>query len=82
MGSEINNYEAYILKFVDDTKAIIGVSNKKDVEDFQKTFNKLFLWQEKNNMKFNTTKFKSSGLVKMKLSSLKLIISLITRKTY
>jgi ribonuclease P/MRP protein subunit RPP40 len=46
-----------ILKFVDDTKAIAGATNEDEVEETQEDLNRLYLWQELNNMSYNDSKF-------------------------
>ena len=57
MGEDIKPEEALVLKFVDDSKAIKGEANEEDIEDMQETLDKLYGWQEINNMRFNMTKF-------------------------
>ena len=57
MGEDIKEEEAKILKYIDDSKAIRGIKNEDDVEQFQEALNKLYSWQERNNMSFNASKF-------------------------
>ena len=53
----INENDAVVLKFVDDTKIIKGVKEPKDVEDLQSVLDEMYRWQEVNNMAFNGSKF-------------------------
>ena len=57
LGEDIAADEAKILKYVDDTKLIKGVNTPEDVDNFQKTLEKVYKWQDDNNMKFNPDKF-------------------------
>ena len=43
--------------FVDDTKVKEIIRNEADVEKLQSNLDKLFEWQENNNMLFNGSKF-------------------------
>ena len=43
--------------FVDDAKVKNKIKNEQDVEILQQDLDRLYLWQENNNMKFNGTKF-------------------------
>ena len=43
--------------FVDDTKIKDVITEDEDVEKLQAELDKLFIWQEKNNMLFNGSKF-------------------------
>ena len=43
--------------FVDDTKIKDIIRNEADVEKLQSNLDKLFEWQENNNMLFNGSKF-------------------------
>ena len=43
--------------FVDDAKIKEKITNKEDVDKMQDNLEKLFDWQDKNNMKFNGKKF-------------------------
>ena len=56
LGENISTQEAKVLKYVDDTKVIKGVRTKEDVEDLQKTMDKVYSWQVQN-MSFNCGKF-------------------------
>ena len=57
LGSDISSAEALVLKYVDDSKVIQGVSTEEDVSDFQDTLGKIYHWQHVNNMMFNDEKF-------------------------
>ena len=57
LGTNIPKDEAMVLKYVDDTKIIKGVSKEEDVLSFQDTLQKVYTWQKENNMKFNDKKF-------------------------
>ena len=57
LGTNITLDEAKILKYVDDTKLIKGVSSPDDVDSFQQTLQKVYNWQDLNNMVFNPDKF-------------------------
>ena len=43
--------------YVDDTKPKAIVNDEHDVESLQNDLNKIYTWQESNNMKFNGKKF-------------------------
>ena len=43
--------------FVDDAKIKDKISNEKDVLKLQANLDKLFNWEEENNIKFNVAKF-------------------------
>ena len=51
------NVNANTKIFVDDTKIKDIIKEEKDVEKLQANLDKLFDWQEANNMKFNGAKF-------------------------
>ena len=57
MGSNIPKEEGLVYKFVDDSKLILGVRNHEDMVHFQESTNKMYRWQEANNMSFNALKF-------------------------
>ena len=57
LGTNITPAEAKVLKYVDDTKLIKGVRTPEDVNSFQSTFQKVYNWQDQNNMVFNPDKF-------------------------
>ena len=46
-----------MLKYIDDTKVIGKIDNKRDIENFQVTMNSKYEWEWKNNMKWNGDKF-------------------------
>jgi ribonuclease P/MRP protein subunit RPP40 len=48
---------AVVLKFVDDTKLIARTKNEKEVEEVQADLDKLYNWQQENNMEWNDSKF-------------------------
>ena len=58
LDKEIGEEEGDVLKFVDDTKVVKGVSRSEDVEDLQATMEKIYAWQRRRNMSFNSSKFK------------------------
>ena len=43
--------------FADDTRIFKKVDTENDVEDLQSDLDKLYRWQESNNMEFNSKKF-------------------------
>lgn len=49
--------ECIIRTFADDTKVIQEISSPEDQTKLQNSLNKIYQWAEKNNMKFNDTKF-------------------------
>ena len=51
------NIESKISLFCDDTRVTKHVENKIDVEELQIDLDKLYEWQEDNNMLFNESKF-------------------------
>ena len=51
------NAKTFILKYVDDTKAIHPVTTPEDVEAFQESLDLLYRWQSINNMEWNGSKF-------------------------
>ena len=57
MGADLDQDEAKVLKFVDDSKAFQAVSNEDDVEKLQISLDKLYKWQVNNNVAFNSSKF-------------------------
>ena len=57
LGKDVQEEEAKVLKYVDDSKAMKGVKNEEDVSELQSVIGKLTNWQINNNMKFNSTKF-------------------------
>ena len=58
MINDINsNINSDVSLFADDTRIIRPVSNLQDVEALQDDLEKLYRWQETNNMAFNSKKF-------------------------
>ena len=56
--NDINDgIESDVYLFVDDTRIIKPVKNLDDVESLQSELEKLYTWQDLNNMKFNGKKF-------------------------
>ena len=51
------NITANTMVFVDDTKMKDIIKDEEDVEKLQANLDKLFDWQEANNMQFNGSKF-------------------------
>ena len=47
------NFSAEISLFCDDTRIMKAVNKKSDVEDLQEELEKLYNWQDENNMNFN-----------------------------
>ena len=43
--------------FVDDAKFKNTINNEQDVKTLQEDLYRLYCWQEKNNLKFNESKF-------------------------
>ena len=52
-----NNIDSDISIFADDTRILRPVNTFEDVEALQDDLNKLYQWQETNNMAFNSNKF-------------------------
>jgi ribonuclease P/MRP protein subunit RPP40 len=48
-----------VLKYVDDTKLIRGISDEQDVESLQADLEALYTWQSINNMDWNDSKFQA-----------------------
>ena len=57
LGEYLPSEGASILKYVDDTKALKKVSKEDDMSDLQDDLEKLYAWQEANNMASNSSKF-------------------------
>ena len=49
--------ESRISLFADDTRVANGIHNEDDIRSLQDDLNKIFTWQQKNNMDFNSDKF-------------------------
>ena len=52
-----NGIESDVSLFADDTRITKPVKNLDDVEHLQSELEKLYSWQDMNNMKFNGKKF-------------------------
>ena len=52
-----DNIESIIRTFADDTKVIQAISSIEDCKTLQESLDKIYEWAERNNMKFNITKF-------------------------
>jgi ribonuclease P/MRP protein subunit RPP40 len=59
LGGDLAMGSSMILKYVDDTKVIKGVSSAEDMEALQDDLEKLYQWQQSNNMEWNGTKFQA-----------------------
>ena len=57
IGDMTDGVNASILLYVDDSKAKMRVNDEEDVETFQNELDKVYKWEEDNNMKFNGDKF-------------------------
>ena len=57
LGGDLDPQEGLLLKFVDDSKIVKRISKEEDVGDFQVMLNKLYKWQDTNNMVYNASKF-------------------------
>ncbi len=57
LGANLGPGASTILKYVDDTKVIRGVSSPEEVEALHWDLESLYTWQEDNNMEWNSTKF-------------------------
>ena len=56
--NDINSgIDSHVSLFADDTRILRGVKNEEEVEDLQRDLEKLYQWQESNNMLFNGKKF-------------------------
>ena len=56
--NDINSgIDSHVSLFADDTRILRGVKNEEEVEDLQRDLEKLYQWQESNNMSFNGEKF-------------------------
>ena len=49
--------ESFVSLFADDTRISKKVNTEEDVESLQEDLEKLYTWQENNNMAFNSSKF-------------------------
>ena len=52
-----NNISSTASMFADDTRILRKISTQIDVEALQEDLQKVFTWQDENNMKFNSKKF-------------------------
>ena len=52
----------YKIPFVEDTKLVKGYTTIEEVENAQKSLEKLYDWQDNNNMEYNSTKFQAIRL--------------------
>ena len=43
--------------FVDDAKILDSIKTEEDIEELQGNLEKLYIWEAKNKMKFNGSKF-------------------------
>jgi hypothetical protein len=59
LGGDLAVGSSMILKYVDDTKLIKGVSSAEDIEAMQEDLESLYQWQQSNNMEWNSSKFQS-----------------------
>ena len=57
LGVDVNPDDAVVLKFVDDSKILKGVSDENGVKVLQENADKMYVCQEVNNMTFNPLKF-------------------------
>ena len=51
------NIESFTSLFADDTRVMRAIKDEDDVEQLQTDLDKLYKWQENNNMLFNGNKF-------------------------
>ena len=49
--------DSFVSIFADDTRIAREIKSEEDVEDLQADLEKLYSWQERNNMQFNGVKF-------------------------
>ena len=49
--------DSFVFLFADDTRIAREIKSEEDVEDLQADLEKLYSWQERNNMQFNGVKF-------------------------
>ena len=59
LGAELGPEDSTILKYVDDTKLVKGVSSLEDIKSLQRDLEVLYQWQRSNNMEWNSTKFQA-----------------------
>ena len=52
------NSDSFVSLFADDTRIAKKIKDESDVESLQEDLEKLYKWQEENNMQFNSKKFK------------------------
>ena len=56
--NDINyNVDSEVSLFADDTRVLKGVQSTEDTDELQKDLEKLYCWQQENNMLFNGKKF-------------------------
>ena len=75
--------------FADDTLIVRAVDTEDDVEELQSDLDRIYSWQEENNMEFNSKKFEvmryernissTLQLQRLTLNSLMLIIFMMQR---
>ena len=51
------NSDSFVSLFADDTRIAKKIKDESDVESLQEDLEKLYKWQEENNMQFNSKKF-------------------------
>ena len=61
MGQDIQEEQAKLLKIVDDSKILKAVNTPEDIQDLLASLQKLYTWQEQNNMSFNAAMFQGLG---------------------
>jgi ribonuclease P/MRP protein subunit RPP40 len=59
LGVDLDQAQAFVLKYVDDSKLVAGVSTEDDIELFQANLDRLYQWSSTNNMQWNGSKFQS-----------------------
>jgi hypothetical protein len=74
LGSDVSS-NTKILKYVDDSKAIAKAKTEEDIENLQEDLNKLYSWQERNNMEFNGPKFQAVRMGKRNLTDSTLLFT-------
>ena len=69
--SDINNEitDSTVSCFADDTRILLGIKYEEDTQMLQNDLQKLYIWADTNNMKFNANKFELLRYGKKKIKT-------------
>ena len=57
LDANINDAAVKVLKYVDDSKLLMNITNEEDVYSSQLIVDDVYRWADENNMKWNRNKF-------------------------